>query len=289
MGDTNNPAPRLLRLGDLLDEWKADAEAAHQAYESGKPRGAISGLAKVDKELGGAFPPGLHVIHGTPGAGKTAFCLQAATSCGCPAFLVTCEMGPLELLRRIAARVTGTFLGKFKTGELHPEESLIAARRAAAAAPELRIADATRAYAGPEWIRQEAAPIVEGGGNLLLIVDSLHSWAEHAADGLAEYELLNESLSALRRLSHVLACPVLVVAERTRAAMKSGGQHAGAGTRRIEYGAESVLDLQREEDTKPDAFGEVPIWLTFAKNRNGAAGAKVKLLFHGAKQQFRQA
>jgi replicative DNA helicase len=287
--EMEKPLPRVLRLGDLLDEWQKDATAAHEAYTTGKARGAITGLPKVDAELGGAFAPGLHVLHGAPGSGKTAWTLQTAGECGTPALYVSAEMGSLELLRRVTARTTGTFLGRLKSGELPPEESLGLVRRAVAAVPDLRIVDATRAYASPEWIRQQALPIVESGSRLLLVIDSLHSWSESAGDGLGEYELLNESLAALRRLAHSLDCPILVVCERNRASMKTGGMNAGAGSRRIEYGAESVLDLHRDEDAKPDAWGKVPVTLKFAKNRNGAGGREVKLSFHGAKQEFEQA
>ena len=39
----------------------------------------------------------------------------------------------------------------------------------------------------------------------------------------------------------------------------------------------------------PDAGGEVPVFLTVSKNRNGTAGRKVPLMFHGALQEFREA
>src|SRR5262245_6513362 len=121
--------PRLLRLGDLLDDWQADAQAVHDARVNGTPRGPLTGLATLDQQLGGALAPGLHILHGQPGIGKTAFGLQVAASCGCPALYLTLEMSPLELLRRIAARETDTFLGRFRTGELSPEESVRLAGR----------------------------------------------------------------------------------------------------------------------------------------------------------------
>ena len=70
--------------------------------------------------------------------------------------------------------------------------------------------------------------------------------------------------------------------------MSGGGLSAGAGTRKIEYGAETVLDMERDADKREDAAGEVEISVKFAKNRHGAAGKKVKLYFHGALQKFRE-
>jgi len=282
------PGPRLVKLAGLLEDWQADAEAAHQAKTTGKPRGPVTGLSRLDRELGGCLHPGVNIVHGTPGVGKTAFCLQVAASCGCPALFVTCEMSPLELFRRVTARVTGTYLGRLKSGELTPAESLALARRGVQAAPLLAFADATQAFAAPAWIREVALAVRGDSPHLLLVVDSIHSWAEAAPGGLTEYDALNAGLAALRALSHELACPVLAVAERNRASMATGGLSAGAGTRKIEYGAEAVIDLSRPEDTKPDAKGEVPVTAKLAKNRHGAVGGVVKLRWHGALQRFEE-
>jgi replicative DNA helicase len=277
-----------VKLAGLLEDWQADAEAAHQAKTTGKPRGPVTGLAALDRELGGCLHPGVNIVHGTPGVGKTAFCLQVACHCGCPALFVTCEMSPLELFRRVTARATGTFLGRLKSGELSPAESLALARRGVQAAPLLAFADATQAFAAPAWIREVALAVRGDSPHLLLVVDSIHSWAEAAPGGLTEYDALNAGLAALRALSHELACPVLAVAERNRASMATGGLSAGAGTRKIEYGAEAVIDLSRPEDTKPDAKGEVPVTAKLAKNRHGAVGGVVKLRWHGALQRFEE-
>jgi hypothetical protein len=125
--------------------------------------------------------------------------------------------------------------------------------------------------------------------NLLIVVDSVHSWAEALADGAStEYDVLNAGLSALRQIATSLHCAVLAVAERNRPSMRGGGLSASAGTRKFEYSASTVLDLARDLDKPADAAGEVPITLTIAKNRNGAAGRKLELSFHGALQRFRE-
>ena len=286
---STRPAPRLSRLVDLLGEWQTTAERAHETYTTGHPRGPVTGFASLDAELGGALDPGLHVAHGQPGTGKTALALQLAATCGFPALIVSCEMAPLELLRRITARTTQTFLGKFRSGELHPSTSLALVKRAVASAPLLALADGTLAYPSLDWIRDAALAVKGDAEHVLVVVDSVHSWAESAPGGIPEYEGLNAALAGLRTLAGVLSCPVLAVAERNRASMKGGGLSAGAGTRKIEYGASSVLDLARDLDKPADAAGEVDVMLTLAKNRNGAAGRKVNLKFHGAFQSFREA
>jgi replicative DNA helicase len=162
-------------------------------------------------------------------------------------------------------------------------------RRAAATAPNLALADATLAFASPEWIKDAALATRGEAEHLLIVVDSVHSWAEMAPGDLPEYEALNAALASLRALAGALSCPVLAIAERNRASMKGGGLSAGAGSRKIEYGAVSVLDLARDLDKPADSAGEVEVTLTLAKNRHGAAGKKVHLRFHGAFQRFREA
>lgn len=285
------PEPRLYHWADVLKDFRTDAEAAHEARITGKPRGPITGLATIDRELGGAFAPGIHCIHGNAGAGKTAFAWQIAAICRCPAVFVSCEMGPAELLRRHAARATNTYLGRFKSGELPPDAAERLARQAIESAPDLHLADATTAAATPEYLLRTANIVREKSESkhFLMVVDSLHSWAGAlTTDGASEYEMLNAGVKSLQRIAAILNAPILFVSERNRDSMKSGGLNAGAGTRKIEYAGETVLSLDREDNAKEDGAGEVPVKLRFSKNRHGAAGRTVELKFHGALMRFRE-
>ena len=278
---------RLMLLSDALAAMRADADAANLARISGTPRGPVSGLKLLDMELGGAFAAGIHITHGQPATGKTAFALQIAASCQCPSMFVTCEMAPAELLRRHTARITKTFLGRLKSGEMSGADVEKLALEAIRAAPQLAFVDATCDPAPPSFLL-DAARIVKGEAqHLLIVVDSLHSWVEGIGGEASEYESLNAGLAALRKLSHVLNCPIFVISERNRENM-AGGLSAGAGSRKIEYGAESVIDLERPRDAKPDGSGEVDITLVLRKNRQGAAGKPLLLKFNGALQSFQQ-
>jgi len=279
---------RLTRLEDLLPEWEADATAAHTAFLRGEARGPRTGFPRLDQALGGWLQPGVHIAHGQPGVGKTGFGLQIAGSCGCPALFVSCEMNLLELLRRMTARVTETPLNRLKRGELPPQEAVALLQRAMAACPGLAFADSTREYADPDWLLDAAKAVREDARHVLVVVDSVHSWADSAPADAAEYERLNGALTALHLMTSELNCPVLAISERNRASMVSGGISAGAGSRKIEYGAETVLDLEVQPNTFADVTGETPMTVTLAKNRHGAPGAQVRLRFQGALQRFQE-
>ncbi len=286
----NEPTARLMLLRDVLSDVRADADAAHESRLSGLPRGAITGLASFDRELSGTFSPGLHFIHGNAGAGKTAFALQTAADCQSPAMFVTCEMAPAELLRRHTARATQTYLNRLKSGEMTGADVQKLTLQAIEKAPALAFLDATSAAANIELLHDSAQIVKSDAKHLLIVIDSLHSWAGGLALGLPEYEALNMAVSGLQRLSRRLSCAILIVSERNRDSMKSGGDglNSGAGTRKIEYGAETVISLERKSETAPDGAGDVDVTLKLAKNRHGAAGKPIPLKFNGALQSFRE-
>jgi replicative DNA helicase len=297
---TPTDVPRLLPLPDLLGALLDEAEADHAAKLNGALRGPITGLPKLDVELAGRLVPGYHVLHGNTAAGKTSFALQVAATCGFPALFVTLEMGPLELLRRVIARAAGVYLGRLKSGEYSRDTFAEYAHTALAACPMLALFDGTCAYVPRDKIRGAAQVWREhhGAAHVLVLIDSLHSWANAAPTfrEVGEYEALGAAVSDLQRLAAELAAPILVVNERNRASADGGGVNAAAGSRKIEYGAETVWGLYRETEKdehgkqrpKPfDAAGEVEAHLAIEKNRHGAGG-RVELRFHGALQQWRE-
>src|SRR5262249_3860302 len=153
-------------------------------------------------------------------------CLQVAAVCQFPTLYLTCEMRPRELLRRVAARVTGTFLGKLKSGEMTGPQVRAHLERAAAAAPLLTLADATQAYARPQWLRQGASVVKGEARHLLIVVDSVHSWMEGDGIDASEYDRLNGAISSLRAIASALECPIIAIAERNRGSMATGGMSA---------------------------------------------------------------
>jgi len=286
--EATQPTARLYPLRDLVAEAATVAEALHDARRTGRPIGPVTGLPTLDRELCGALAPGLHILHGQPGAGKTAWLLQAACTCQCPALFVTGEMAPVELLRRIAARVTGEYLNRFKTGEHPPDKARDLFSRAAASAPLLSILDATVAPVRPAELldfAQAARAAAPGSPHMLIAVDSVHAWSRGWQEAATEYDALNAGLSALRELAQRLGAAVIGSGERNRAS-QAGGLSATAGTRLFEYGSETLLSLNRDQDATTTPTGETPVVLKIEKNRHGAPGRVVRLLFHGALQRF---
>jgi replicative DNA helicase len=286
----DSTGPQLYALSSLVSALEADGRNRYEAKRDGRPLGPVPPFPKLAKAYGGALPDGVHIMLGGSGVGKTALALQISSLCGCPALYVSVEMAALELMRRLCARNSRTFLNKYKDGTLLPNVIANHANMAAEAFPHLCIADATTGYASPEWIEEKARAIRGNSEHLLIVIDSLHAWANTAPSDKSEYELISWASQQFREMAARLKCPVLAISEMNRASSNSKDTDdkigAGAGSRKIEYGSESVIYLKADTDEATGPDGNKPINLTFAKNRHGAKGDAIQLMFNGAFQTY---
>lgn len=293
MPSPNTPRVETIVLSDLVGELVADAEAAAAAKARGVPRGPQVGLEEIDRAIGSYLAPGVHLLQSPPGTGKTAFSLQMAANCGFPALFVSCEMPRLELVRRVVARTTNQFIGKFKDGSLSPEHVRRFAVKGLAAVPKLAIMDATRAYADPYDDILTAAEDLRGrfeAEHVLVVLDSLQVWSKGKGLDATEYERVNAHLLAIGRVASMLNAPVLAVSHMNRAGNKAqkgdtGGMHAGKGSGDLEYAAETVIELKKREKEGD----EWRIDLTLHKNRHGESDLTIPCFFDGRVQSFREA
>lgn len=284
--------PKLLSLSDIGLSYYLDALNRQEALADGRILGPSTGLKGLDEALGGYLTPGVHVLTGSPGVGKTAFGFQIATDCGAPSVYLTVETTPYDLLERHMARKGSPplLLSSLRSGAVAPAQLVDEINGVINPAPQIVIVDA-RAATADEAIVQR---IVEKQGidkvSTLLVVDSLQLWSRSLGSfnrPLSEYELINEGMKVLSRLAAEKPVAILAISHRNRAGQERGGMFAGKGSGDIEYTAETLLELQQQPDAKPDARGEVAVDLRLVKNRRGPAGQVFKLKFKGEKQSFR--
>lgn len=294
MNEPLNPAP--IQLSDLIKDFVADTDAAAAAKARGVPRGIVTGLGDIDTDLGGYLVPGIHILQGGPGSGKSALALQIAANCFYPALFVTAEMGLLELFRRTIARETGTFLGKLKSGEISGQAAARLAQQTAEKVPQLALLDATKVFASAEAMEKAANGLRTRfkSDHVLIVIDSLHVWARSARQvsletaESSEYDVINSGLDQVSNLAADLNCPILAIAHRNRESNKGKpGLHSSKGSGDLEYTAETVLDLNRQKDDT-DSNGEVEVNAVVYKNRNGVVGKKYSLQFEPRLQKFRE-
>jgi len=283
----------LHRSAELEARVYARHLEARDWMDAGRKPGPDTGIPKLDKAIGGYMDEGVFILQGVPGAGKTALALQVAVDCQMPVMFVTCEMSPEELFRRIAARVSGVPLSGLRPGGPVSDDSAQGAfRMAARVSSELWFYDSRRDAMTPEALRQ--ALISEKAGIRLVVIDSLHAWSIGLNQRMTEYEALNNTMDVLRSLATEFHVPFLVVAERNRASMASGGMSAVAGTRRVEYGCDCMIELKviEEEEVKGSPLNThrttVNVMARITKNRFGAPGVPIPLQLRLAQQSFEQ-
>jgi len=287
--------PRIAKLHmlyEMVAALVADNDAAIDALKTGHARGPQTGIAPLDKALGGFLETGLHILQATPGAGKTALGLQIASDCGFPALYVSAEMPVLELFRRLIARQTNTFLGKLK-GELSSPDIKRLALLAIENLKHMAIMDATAGIADVDFIRLtvENMKATYQAKTALVIIDSLHVWARALNRGVSgEFEIISEGTRQATELAAILDAPILAICHRNREGNKSktgAGLHSARGSGDIEYEAWTVLDLHRDMDQREDASGEIDVTMRFYKNRSNGITPPIETRFCGRLQSFR--
>src|SRR5665213_846062 len=286
----NVQAPPIYSPAELRVLYSDEVDAVARLKASGKPRGPKTGLRSLDRVLGGFLPPGLYVIHGEPGSGKSALAWQIAADAGCASLYVTTEMSALELTRRHVARNAGKPRRSLLSCIYSPlEEKAMADFATREDCPHI-IDGCSLPVTSDDigrWL--QLVPRMTQSDHMVCVIDSLHSWVTPLAssEGMTEYESINAGLLALRALSSTYNTVFIVLSERNRIAAKTGGMNAGRGSGRIEYSADVLMELSSQQ--KGESSGLTRIDLKLTKNRLGPSGAIVPLAFQGDTMNFTDA
>lgn len=109
-GDTERAQSRLQSLGQHgVQRYQEPAEALADylawSQEDHSKRALSTGLADVDRLLGGVYRSDLLVVGGRPGLGKTSLGLNLAYNCQRPALFVSAEQPKNQLMARLVSQV----------------------------------------------------------------------------------------------------------------------------------------------------------------------------------------
>mgnify|MGYP000734193267 CR=1 FL=1 len=236
--------------------------------------------------------PGLvTLIGGAPGAGKTAFTMQAAVDAlrltpTLRALVCNIEMSPAVLLDRQLARLSGIDLGTIRHRRFGPEH----AERLHLAMDTLEAVADRLAFVRPPFTLENVAASADAFGAELLVLDYIqrisppgdHSTKRHAVDA---------TMNFLRQFADA-GTALLVVA-----AVSRGKDAAGRSTydsdalslasfresSELEFGADDAFILVPSNDR--DEQGAVKVTLRHLKSRYGEP-RDVVLDFHRPTQRF---
>ncbi|MCI9120729.1 MAG: AAA family ATPase [Oscillibacter sp.] len=214
-----------------------------------RPRPLPTGFPRLDALLGGGLSPGLTVLGGSPGLGKSTFALQLAAGAaerGVPVLYFSLEMSGARLAAKALSRRMflagppqreGITAAQLYNGEARPtEEAWQAVRRGL---ERLYVIDTVLPAAE---IARTAGDFRDRGETPLVIVDYLQILP--APRGSSEKQQVEESLKQLSRLAHG-GFPVLLISSLNRSSYNGSMQlDAFKESGGIEYSADVLLGLQ---------------------------------------------
>lgn len=267
--------PVLMPVSQYMAGWLEDYAERVEARISGVPRGAVTGLKRLDAILGGCLMPGLHFVTGKAGTGKSAFLLQVALNCGVPIVYVTCELSAYEMLNRLMCVTSGVTMNEIKRGEVALSDVSALVENLMQRTSHMNFMDGSGQYLDHQRILDacETARTDHPSKRMLLIIDSFHAWSAMSTGNQTEYMNLRDHVTYARQLSSRLKSPVILASEQNRMSKDGSGGQAAAKGYGVEYSAETLINLELSAATSER---KVAMNVYVEKNRHGAMVPYVK-------------
>ena len=232
MGADGQPLPQpepLVRVDSLLDDALRRAEARRKGDEKPIP----VPWPEFAKQLGGGLWPGLHMLIGGTGSGKSAMALQialGAAKAGAPTGYIGLELGDLDVALRVLGETADVRWSNLYTGRASEFEI----RKAREAVPELRglpfYVQRGRANGWPasdlqafaERMRLEHPEKKKGSAPLLIVLDFLQLVGDEfdpsrgRTMGLEMRERISKASYVAREMARLLDVTVLAISSTAR-------------------------------------------------------------------------
>lgn len=206
-------------------------EAALQAYhamqeraQSGKPRGAMTGLRCIDRRLNGLRPGALIVVGGRPGMGKTSLARACAHGAAArnPDDLVAffgIEMGPEEMMQRELSAIThqlgdGVEYRIMGDGAVTPMD-LANIYQAQQRVPPNLILDDCHTLSIDD-VRRKIWALKRRGKLVAVFIDYLQLMRRPQANGRNEASVLGEMTSALKQIARQAGLCIVLLSQLSR-------------------------------------------------------------------------
>ncbi len=217
-----------------------------------KAMGVPSGLADLDRHLGGFYAPGLFIIGGRPSMGKTALATTIAFNAAAhaPVLFVSLEMSADEIATRILASQTGAPVYKIKSGSLSDAEwRAICEAKIGLDARPLYIEE--QGALSLSNIRHRARRLKAKRGLGMVVIDYLQLISgsdKYRANKVAE---VTEISMGLKALAKELSVPVVALSQLSRGVEQRDDKRPKLSDLResgsIEQDADVVMFVYREE------------------------------------------
>ena len=256
-----------------LDRLQHAAEGEH-----GLP-GVASGLPDLDRLLGGLQPGRLYVLAGRPAMGKSLLALQIARHVAARGqqrvLFASLEMSDAETAQRHLAAESGVNPERLHLGQIRPTDwpALLDAAARTSTVPIHLLDDGDLSLMR---LRAQARQLAVRHDRLaMVVVDYLQLMRSERPSG-SRVEDVSEFSRGLKRLARELACPVIAVAQLSRAVESRPDKRPVLSDLResgqIEADADCVLMLYRDDYYNPDSDRQGQLDIIVRKNRQGRLG-----------------
>ncbi len=272
----------LETLGGLLTAVLERLE--HIETEGLDISGLPTGLADLDRKLGGLQPSTLVVVAGRPGMGKSALAMNIASHVAThhgPVAYFSLEMSPTEIAYRwLAAQAridsilqhTGLTSGAGAADTTQIWAKLVQATNHLHQVP-LHADDKSRTVGD---IRAKTRRLKRSAGLTLVVVDYMQLMHTHGRSRENRQQEIAEISRNLKTLAQELNVPVIAVSQLNRALETRNDKHPQLGDLResgaIEQDADVVLMIYRDDYYNPNTREGGIAEINIAKQRAGPTG-----------------
>lgn len=259
-----------------------------------------TGFTEIDRTLNGGLYPGLHVIGGKSGMGKTAIAVHIADKAaaqGVPVLYVSLEMSRYDLVCRSLSRVA------HEAGERYSYSQIIAGDLAPGARQYFvdkyahEIKNHLYILEGDfnltvEGIRAEVERKIQRLGKPPLVVVDYLQVLQNADPKLDAKSKIDHNMKGLKIMSRDLAAPVVVISSFNRESNKRNNVslESASGSGGIEYTADTVIGLDSPNDDEipllAGEYGSSRLIIQVLKNRQGPTGGRIGINYHKAYNRF---
>jgi replicative DNA helicase len=267
----------LLPIRQIMGEYYERIDYLYR--HRGELIGIPTGLAELDKILGGLQRSDLIVIAGRPGTGKTSLALsialQATRRWDKRVAIFSLEMSNEQLVQRLVSAETGIDSQRLRRGEIHDDEWPRFVQATGLLSDMPIYIDDTPALSVLE-IRAKTRRLYAEYGLDMVIVDYMQLMR---GDGRAEnrvQEMSNIS-RGLKALARELKVPLVALSQLSRAVESRHDKRPILSDLResgsIEQDADVVVFIYRDELYNPDTETPNLADIIVAKHRSGPTGA----------------
>ncbi len=286
---------QAVSLNELLMESTEELDQRRIAATQGQlVDGVSTGYVNIDAVIGGFRNNRVVILAGRTGMGKTALALNIASrvaAAGGPTLFVSLEMSRGELCERLLANESQVAYTKIQNGTWNCLDANVMTEASNHMAQWTLFVDDAASRSVPE-IAAMARRMKRSTGLAFIVIDYIQLMRPETMRGVSRQEQVSEISRRLCWLAKNVECPVLALAQLSRASEDSKDKRPSLRHLResgaLEQNAHAVLFIHRSgyyhDDNKDGSAAQIII----AKNRSGPTKT-AKLLWFPSRQRFEDA